>query len=432
MKNHLPVFLLVLAIGLSAAGCFELEAEIKMLSDGSGFVTVWARMPTRIAAIGASLQDSTLAAEQQSILTQLDQRFFEREGIRLVERLFLTEEDKLVLRYRYAFDSAKELNAFWAESENGHLDVLLYKIKLDWQQTGEDCGAQYRAELTFQPRTAEEMIRFEDSQLGAQSADINRMMIEEYYSGAFRLRLVLPGKITGADAETFDTGGYPIWRAQMLELYVNGLTAKAAAQVICPDGAARQPAKEESPPEPSQPLSEGPKPSLAEVARVLDNLGDLLRLEIDADVGEKSTLEIRYRIDGRLDPSLAGWLQLPVATFPTLAADWQWTETRDKDGRLVYRLQSRKPLRLHQTGSPYLFAGPDNDQMVFRLKLPALVSGRLLTPEAIGPVVVRAQVKMTGPIKRSNATYVENGMATWILTARDVAQPIVLEAICDR
>jgi len=432
MKNRLCCLLATCLIGMVTTGCFELEAEIKVLSDGSGFVTVWAQMPVRIASIGASLQDSTLAEQQQAVLTQLDRRFENREGIRLVERLITTADDDLILRYRYAFDGAKELNAFWADPENSHLDVLLYKTRLDFQKTGEGCGAQYRAELTFQPRTAEEMIRFEDSLFGGQATDVNRQMIEEYYQGGFRLRLVLPGKITGADAETYDTGGYPIWRAQMLELYVKGLTAKAASQVICQDGTMRLPAKEESPPEPSQPLSEGPKPSLAEVARVFDNLGDLLTLEIDAEVGEKSTLEVRYRIDGRLDPALAGWLQLPVATFPTLTADWQWTQTRDKDGQLVLSLRTRKPLRLHQTDSPYLFAGPDGDQLVFRLKLPALVSGRQATPETIGPVVVRANVKMTGPIKTSNATLIEDQTATWILTARDVTQPLTLEVICDR
>ena len=46
-------------------------------TDGSGFVTVWVRMQTRQASIGAALQGSSLAEEKRAVLARLDDEWRE-------------------------------------------------------------------------------------------------------------------------------------------------------------------------------------------------------------------------------------------------------------------------------------------------------------------------------------------------------------------
>jgi hypothetical protein len=47
-------------------------------------------------------------------------------------------------------------------------------------------------------------------------------------------------------------------------------------------------------------------------------------------------------------------------------------------------------------------------------------------------VIVRVKVKMPADVRQSNATLVEKNEAHWLLTARDLQQPLVLEAFCPR
>ena len=89
-------------------------------------------------------------------------------------------------------------------------------------------------------------------------------------------------------------------------------------------------------------------------------------------------------------------------------------------------------MRLDKTGSASFFAGADGDQTTFRMKLPPLASAASLPPEAAGPVMIRVKVKMPKPIRLSNATLTHDDTARWMLTARDLTQPLVLEAFCPR
>ncbi|MDP8225745.1 MAG: hypothetical protein P9L99_20460 [Candidatus Lernaella stagnicola] len=422
----------LIALMLATTGCFDMESEVKVLVDGSGFVTVWVRMPERTAIIGAASMGSTLTREKAAVLNRLDKVFYEREGVELLERVILTQGDHLVLRYRYSFDTPRDLNRFWVQPENAEQDVTLKNGRLAFATTGEGCGTRYETALALPPVTFESMNRVADDILGQQSPEARRALIEEYYKGRFRLRLVVPGKVVASDAPQVDTGGNPMWESNVLELYRNGLTAKATSHVDCGDEAPRTPAADETPPLPAPTLTEGVKPTIPDVLAVLGQWGDLLSLELDATVGRRSSLAVAYRIDSRVDSAVESLLLTVIGTLPTIAGDWDWSRARDQKGRLVLTLRTKKPLRLDKTGSSMLFAGTDGGLYVFRLKLPALVPAGTQVPEHVGPVMLRVSVKMPGEIRRTNATFLEDGTARWVLTARDLRGPVTLEAISEK
>jgi len=431
IRRILPVLVAAL-VAFTAAGCFDMETEVKLLPDGSGFVTVWVQLPTRVATIAAATEGSTLARQRRSILARLDKIFYERAGVRLVERVVSTQADHEVLRYRYSFDDAAALNAFWALPENREQDVTLQGGTLAFRSAGEGCGARFEASLALPAVPLDDVNRLADNMLGVASPEARTALIEEYYKGRFRLRLVLPGKIAATNSDQTDTAGYPLWDRKVLDLYRHGLQAQTATQVICDGAGARPPAPDEAPPLPAETLSEGPKPAIGDVVAALANLGDLVTLEIEAEVDRESTLAITYRIDPRIDQTVENLLHTVLATLPTLAPDWEMSDGRDEQGRLLVKIRSRRALRLDKTGSATLFAGRDGGQVTFRLKLPALTASTTAVPEAVGPVIVRLKVKMPNEISNSNATVVEGTTAIWALTARDLRVPVVLEAISKR
>lgn len=432
MIQRVALFAVVALLAFSAAGCFDFEAEVKVLPDGSGFVTVWVQLPTRIATIAAAAEGLTLARQKRSILARLDKIFYERPGVKLVERVTLTEAGNEILRYRYAFDDVASLNAFWSQPENREQDVTLQGGTLALQTAGEGCGARFDVKLALPAIPLEDLNRLADNVLGVQAPEARASLIEEYYKGRFRLRVVLPGQVVATDADKTDTGGHPLWDRTLFDLYRRGLAANVSTHVVCGPDTPRAPAPDETPPLPTVALSEGPKPAIGDVVAALANLGDLVTLEIDAEVDKKSKLTIVYRIDPRVDQPVENLLLTVLATVPTLARDWESSTGRDEQGRRLITLRTKDALRLDKTGSGTLFAGRDGRQVTFRLKLPALAAGGTAVPEAVGPVLVRLHVKMPREIERTNATMVEGTTATWALTARDLREPVVLEAICPR
>jgi hypothetical protein len=432
MNRRMLRILAVLALALALAGCYDVEAEIKLLADGSGFVTLWVRVPTRLAAIGSALQGSTLAAEKQAVLARLDQVFDAVNGVRLVERVIVVEGDAQILRYRYAFDTVADLNHFWADPENTRQDDTISGARLTFAHHGEGCDATFQAEALFPAKSESQINEIGTAVFGRQAADVRTQLAEEYYKGRFRLRLALPGQASAADAEQADVAGFPIWQRRLIDLYRRGLAAKAASHMVCDEKGARKPAPDETYPTPSIALSEGPKPVIGDVLAALYGLGDLVTMEIEADVGKLTSLRITYHIDERVDQPVANLLFLVLGTTPTLAADWDIAAAREESGQLAFTVKTKRPLRLDKTGSAIFFAGPDGDQTTFRLRLPPLASAASLPPEAAGPVMVRVKVKMPKAIRQSNAMLTRDDTARWMLTARDLTQPVVLEAFCPK
>lgn len=433
MKFHRLTYLFIALAALLCAGCFDLEAEVKILEDGSGFVTVWARVPTRIAVIGTAMGNQSLADARRDLLLNLDELFAERDGIQLVERLTFTEADQEVLRYRYAFDSARQLNEFWAVAQNRDQDVTLRNAQLTVTKTGDDNQARYEAKLVFPAQPATEIYALTGTIFANQPLHVRKQVVEEYYKGGFRLRLALPGKIGATDASQVDTGDYPIWQTRLLDLYLYGLTASATSTVQATPGEPARPTEaDESFPAPSTPLTAGPHATIGDMWRALDSLGDLVRLEIEVDVAKRSRMTVTYRVDQRIDRPLESLLTLPLVTLPTVAPDWTVETQRDERGRLLYRLSTKEPLRLDKTESPHLFAGRESDRYVFRMNLPQLTFAEHRPPEAAGTVAVKVIVTMPHDIHTGNATVINGNKAEWTLTTRDLLVPLTLEAICDK
>jgi hypothetical protein len=268
--------------------------------------------------------------------------------------------------------------------------------------------------------------------LRRQPPEVREQLVDEYYKGRFRLRLVLPGRTGAADAEQVDSAGYPVWQRRVLDVYRRGMTAKASSKQTCEGDNVRRPGPDESPPAPTVALTEGSRPTIDDVLRVLGALGDLATLDLEANVDKATSVRVAYRLDSRVAEPLQNLLLLTWGLTPTLALDWDVRSERNKDDFTLLTLETKKPLRLDKTGSPVFFAGPDGDKTTFRLRLPALNSAANLTPEAAGPVIVRVKVKMPADVRQSNATLVEKNEAHWLLTARDLQQPLVLEAFCPR
>jgi len=424
------VFTLCLA-ALLCTGCFEQEVEVNMFTDGSGVVTVWTRVPTRLAIISAGMSGSSLQGERANVLVRLDELFAERPGLTLVERLVLTEGDQQVLRYRYAFDDAAKLNAFWADEENAKQVVSIYGAKLAWQQTGEGCDSTYQVEVSFAPRPPEQITDVAEQAFADQPEEVKRSLVEEYYKGRFHLRLVLPGQLTANDAEHVDTAGHPVWQMNLLRLYQQGLTAKAASRLVCSSDEVRQQDPEENYPEPAEPLTAGPAPNIADALRVLGHLGDLVTMEIKLDVNKRSSLQYTYRMDPRVERQIQSLVMLQLILLPGLAKDWETKTARDASGRLLLTVKTKKPMRLDSTESPFIFAGPDGERFTFRLRLPQLIFDAEQPPEAVGPVVLRVEIKMPNDVETGNATTLQGDTAIWLLTKRDLMQPVTLEAFCE-
>ena len=425
------IILITLILTLFATGCFDLEAEIKMLDDGSGFVTVWARMPTRMAMIASILMGSDLERESTRVLTGLDDVFAEQPGLRLAERTIFSSGTDHILRYRYSFDNVQLLDQFWAAEENQRQDITLHDLKAVFNKIGNDCNAKYHLEVAFAPIPPNRIYELGTRIFADQPERIRRQLFEEYYKGAFRLRLVLPGQNAGSDAPLVDVAGYPVWQTTMIDLYRLGLSAKTDSEVQCHGGTARFSGADEKIPVPAEPITAGPLATMPDVSQSLNNLGYLISLDMNIVAGKKSTMQITYRIDQRIDQPTRSFLLLPFATMPSLAQDWESAVSRDPAGNTLFRIQTKHPLRLDETGSSFLYAGKDQGRFIFRMNLPQLIFLTHPAPEAVGPVVIKIHLQMPATIKGGNATMLNGDKAEWILTMRDLRAPLILEAFCD-
>ena len=417
---HHPIARLALLCVLAVllAGCFDVETEVVILPDGSGFVTVWTRLSTRVVAIASALANSSPEADKKELLQNLDRLFADQPGVQLVERGFLTEGDDQVLRYRYMFENAK-------------LAFAIYQAKIDWTRTGQDCDARYTANLEFAPRAETEIYDLRGTVFADQPPAVQRLLIDEFYRGHFRARLALPGENHGTDPSMIDTAGFPMWETTVIDLYRRGWKIQSSSHFTCPAGQARPLQPGETYPAPSLSMTVGPHATLAEVLRTFADLGDLVHLEIDVQVHRRSEIKITYRIDPRVSEPVRNLLLLPFVTMPTLAHDWDVSSQQEESGFYVFQIKTKRPMRFDETDSPFLFAGLDHDRYVFRMRLPQLSFAGARPPETAGRVQLKAHVKMPGPIRTSNATIVHDDTADWTLTSRDLLQPVTLEAICD-
>ena len=422
---------LLCALTLLVAGCFDLETEIMVLRDGSGFVTVWLRMDTRLASISAALNNSSLENDQRQMLQLLETLFAEQQGVQLVDHVVYSEGQEQVLRYRYMFDDVAALNAFWANSENASLAFAIHQAKADWSRSGDDCDAAYSLNVVFDPRPELRVFSFQRTILADQPPAVQQQIIDEFYQGHLRVRLVLPGENRGADPTFVDTAGYPMWEVPLLDLLHNGLKIRSSSRYRCPAGEVRPLQPGEVYPSPALPMTTGPHAALSEVLRTFGNLGELVQMQIEVQVHRRSEISITYRIDPRVAEPIRNLLLLPFATMPTLAQDWEFSSRQEENGPYIFQIKTKRPIRLDETESPFLFAGLDGDRYVFRMQLPQLSFAGNRPPEIAGRVQVKAHVKMPGKIRTSNATVVHEDTADWILTSRDLQQPVTLEAICD-
>ncbi len=430
MHEIIKKFALLAFCVLLLSGCFDVETEVNIMRDGSGFVTVWMRIPERALALFMALNGISLEVEQARVVQLIDQMFVNQSGVRLVERYYFREGENQVLRYRYLFETTDALNTFWS-TKITDVPWALHNAKISWNHTGQDCDARYTAMVEITPRPQSEIYDFAGSEMADQPVGLRRMFAEEMLKGDFRLRVVLPGVNFGTDPTFIDAGGYPIWQTSMFGLFQDGLQARTTSRMDCAAEGARAPQPGESYPMPTTSMTVGPHAAMGEVLRVLGDLGQLVRLDINVTVHRRSEMSLTYRLDPRVSETMRSLLTLPFVTMPTLAQDWDVSTTEIPNGPVLFQIKTKRPLRLDETASPFVFAGFDGDRYVFRMKMPKLSFATDRPPEAPGRVVLKARVKMPGPIRASNATVVRDETAEWVLTERDLTQPITLEAICD-
>lgn len=431
MRQKTNICILVALAALLCSGCFDLESEIKVLPDGSGFVTVWARVSTRLASINSGLEGLDLEQSKKNVVANLDRIFTDQEGIELVERVVYQDGEESVLRYRYLFENTKALNRFWSQPENAVQAITLYRAKASLVATGSGCQARYEFKIAFHARPENQIYDLRGTAFADQPIAVQRHLVDEYYKGRFRLRIVLPGRPDQEEADLLDLAGHPIWETNILGLYRDGLEAQARSHAECDDdGQARPLQQNESYPQPSIPLSEGPRPGINDVLFSLNSLDELVTIEIEMEVARRSSMQITYRIDPRVAAPVKSMLTLQLATMPTVSSDWEMTTGRDESGRFVLRLKTKRPLRLDNTDSPFLYAGSDGEQCIFRLRLPQLSFDLNRPPEVPGRVLLKVKVTMPTDVHTSNATFVHGETAEWLLTTRDLSVPVILEAIC--
>lgn len=411
----------VAALAVAAVGCFDLETEIRLLSDGSGIVTSWVRIDQRDARIATELAGSGLDDEIASALAQLRAASAGIDGLDPLDESVYEEAGKIVLRYRLVFDRLEALNRFWSSEAVASLPYVVSSSTLKMNAPGGLCG-EFFTEFVGAKRDPEKVVRLDDPALTELGDDTRRVLVERLLSGRFRLRLTVPGVTTTHNASLTDVDGFAIYETTLLDFIRNGMTARVKSRVEC--GAS---------PESLAPkdVTVGPAPDPGEVAEVLRVLPSLAQLNVEFTQVSRHEADVRVRIDSTLESGEALQTYLPIllACFPNATADMTMESVRTPEGRVRFEFATKKPVNFKRMPNNLVFMGRDGAIDVFRMNLPASVYAERSAEGERSRRIVTVKATMPAKIEKTNATEHAERTAVWVITDKMLRNPVTLEAV---
>lgn len=418
---------LVLIFG---TGCFELETEVRFFEDGSGFVTQWARFDLSDVAVASVMMGSTVEGETASVLRNLEDLFLDVQGVSLVDHEVQNETNKIVLRYRFAFENVKSLNAFLADPALDDQLLVPAKGAFTFIAQPRECGGDYQTSFQFSPRPYEAIATFHYREIDNLPAEQKALVIEKFLSGKMRFRVVMPGKAKAHDANVTDGAGFPVYETRVFDLFTKGLKGSCRFSVPCEKG------KEEQAPLPDDlpmPVTFGYTPTADELnrtARALPNFLDVL-LEYDCHKFGGVKIAITFLVKAPLHGPFEFYFPILFLGFPAMETDYNVTMKQVDDDLYRYRFESKKKIKLKGKGSHYAFFGRNFSHYSFRMNLPKLNFAPSSPQGTVARTLLRVKATLPAKILRSNATQVKENEAVWVITDRMMENKITIEAVTE-
>ena len=426
---HVGLVLLVLLIGCT--GCFDLETEVRFLEDGSGFVTQWVRMDEADLMAAAALNHTTVAAWSAEVLAGLEASFAEVEGVRLLDRDVRNEAGRITLYYRFVFDATEALNAFLSDPALAEQYILPARGRFDFRAMPASCGGAYEMSFAFIPRDEQTLSRFDSAEIDGLEDREKEAVVKKFFSGSMLLRIVLPGTARVHNAPGTDGRGHPVYRSTVLDFFRKGQQGAVRSKVQCKDGV---PDLLAPPDAVAEPITMGYVPTSDEIARVAaaaGNFADIL-YEYDCDKKGRVTIAATFLVAAPLQGPFEFFFPLLFNAFPRMETDYKVAIDQVESKIFRYRFALKKPIKMSQLKSHYLFFGKEKGIYIFRTNLPQM---KFAGPPAVATAattLVRVRATLPAPIRVSNATEVRGETAIWVLTDRMLRENrITLEALTE-
>jgi len=422
--RRFALFFLLGLICLGLAGCYDLETEIHVLPDGSGFFTTWVRVDRKEALLATAIGGRSLGEEIDAAVENLHLAAEAVQGVKMVDDAVFDEADKTVLRYRFLFDNVGALNRFWKSPAAMETAILLAGARLDFQSGGGKCG-NFLVDLKVRERKPESLFTRSDPTLRRLDEETYRVFLEKVFSGRFRLRLVPPGKVKATDAPFRDAQGYPIYEKSLYNLFTGGLSAKVKSELACDE--------KDAPPPVSKVVTVGPAPSASETAAVMQAVPLFVQTTVEFNQVGRFTADLAVQFDVKppMKEALEFYLPLMMTFFPGASSDMTWTAEKTNDGTFRYRFVSNKPINFKKKKNPFVFLGRDGRREVFRMKIPAFPWSSVRPKDAPARKIMTVKVLLREKISMTNASEVDGKQAVWRITDSMLKDQVTLEALSE-
>lgn len=412
-------------------GCFDLETEVRFFRDGSGFVTQWVRMDLADVTAAAAMNKSSVSDWTSQVLAALDANFVEVPGVSLLDKQVFNVTDRIVLRYRFGFESAAALGTFLAQPEISDQYIYPSGGVFQFKANPASCGGSYRADFRFAPRNSETLERFDYPDIDDLPIEHKESVIRKFFSGSFKLRVVLPGKTKSHNAPNEDGQGYPVYDMKILDFFRKGVVGSVKSVLDCSKG---QPGDPELDPKKIPPITRGNIATPEELLRVAGSLSNYLDIfyEFDCDKYGRVKMAVTFFVAEPLRAPFEFYFPMLFPVFPALETDYNQSLNPVAPGLYKYRFESKKPIKLGKKKSHYVYFGKEKLYWVFRMNLPKMAFGELPAPHTASSALVRVRVTMPAKIRVSNATEISENTGFWMIPDRNFQEHrIVIEALTE-
>lgn len=430
--NRKRLFCIVPLLFLFAlTGCFDLETEVRFFQDGSGFVTQWVRMDLADVTAAAAINRTSVSEWTSQVLLALDQNFTDVPGVSLLDKQVFNEADRIVLRYRFGFETATSLSNFLALPFISDQYIYPANGAFQFKAFPAACGGEYRADLRFAPRNSETLERFDYADIDDLPIEHKEPVIRKFFSGSFKLRIVLPGKTKSHNAPMEDGRGYPVFEMKTLDFFRNGLTGSVKSTLKCEKG---QPGDPELDLKKIPPITKGDLATPEEISRVASTLSSYLDIfyEFDCDKRGRVKMAVTFFVAEPLRAPFEFYLPMLFPVFPSMETNYNQSLAAIAPGLYKYRFETKKPVKMNKVKSHYIYFGKEKLYWVFRMNLPKMDFGELPAPHTASAALVRVRVTMPEKIRVSNATEINENTAFWMIPDRNFQKHrIVIEALTE-
>jgi len=387
------------------------------------------RIDTADVTAAAAFNQTTVSDWSAQALSGIDYTFKEAKNVQLIDKKVFNEPGKVVLRYRFIFDSAAALSSFLAQPFLEEQFVYPAKGAFTFNVKGDSCGAVYSSTFTFTRRSESLISKLGNPELDALVDSKKEHLIRKLYSGSFKLRMVLPGKTAAHDAEFQDVRKNPIYQTSVLTLFRKGLKGGVRSVGVCEKG---QPVITSDPAQMPEPITIGSLPTIDELNRTANSLANFvdILMEFDCDKWERVKIAVTFQVKQPLKGPFEFYFPLLFPAFPMIETGYNMTSSKVSDDLYSYRFELKKKIRIKTLKSKFIFFGRQWDYFAFRISLPKMTFFKEPTMGRASTVLLRIKATLPGEIKTSNATELSGNTAVWTITDKTLAEnKVLLEAM---